>query len=64
MNPWALWLDPWDNYLDAWSKALGGDIFRLHRSSDPSDVTMRKSATPFRIALEGDNFALLDFSRE
>jgi len=62
MNPWALWLDPWDNYLEAWSKALGGEIFRLHRAPDACEVTRRKSATPFRIALEGDNFALLDFS--
>lgn len=64
MNPWALWLDPWETYLDAWSKALGGDIFRLHRSTEAPDVTLRKSANPFRIALEGDNFALLDFTRD
>lgn len=63
MNPWAVWLDPWETYIDAWSKALGNDIFRLHRSLEASDVTLRKSANPFSIALDGDNFALLDFSR-
>lgn len=64
MNPWAIWLDPWGAYLDAWSKALGDNIFRLHGSADAPEITLRKSANPFRIALEGDNFALLDFSRD
>ena len=64
MNPWSVWLDPWQGYLDQWSKALGGNIFRLHRSIEPCEITQRKSATPYRVALESNNFALLDFSRE